>query len=65
MLLEAAIIAALFIQFPAAAFVWWDAKRRGLKQPVWYEMGIIMPVGGLLVFVYYVRNRQDLPRSGE
>lgn len=57
--------AVIFAQFPIAVLVHIDAKRLGLKNPHMYELGIIVPMGGLLVVPWYVSRRKDLPRADE
>ncbi|APX97969.1 hypothetical protein [Natronorubrum daqingense] len=54
---------ALFLQFPAAIVVHFDAKRLGLENPEMYELGIIVPMAGFLVIFYYASQRGSLPRA--
>jgi hypothetical protein len=55
----------IFLQLPISLLVRYDAKRLGLKQPVKYELGIIVPTAGFIVLLYYLANRRDLPEAEE
>lgn len=45
------------------SLVRYDAKRLGLKQPVKYELGIIVPTAGFVVLLYDLANHRDLPKA--
>ena len=59
------LVLVIFLQLPASLLVRYDAKRLGLKQPVKYELGIIVPTAGFIVLFYYLANRRDLPKVEE
>ena len=40
------------IQIPMALLVYIDARRLGLETPEQYDLGIILPAAGFLVFAY-------------
>ena len=49
-----ALLVGLFvIQIPMAVLVYIDARRLGLENPEQYDLGIILPAAGFLVFAYY------------
>lgn len=57
------LFAALAVQLPTGVLVYLDAKRLGLKDPEVYWLGVIVPVGGFVVILYYLLRRRDLPRK--
>jgi len=57
------LVLVIFLQLPISLIVRYDAKRLGLKQPVKYELGIIVPTAGFVVLLYYLANRRDLPKA--
>jgi len=57
------LVLAIFLQLPISLLVRYDAKRLGLKQPIKYELGIIVPTAGFIVLLYYLTNRRDLPKA--
>jgi hypothetical protein len=59
------LVLVIFLQLPISLLVRYDAKRLGLKQPVKYELGIIVPTAGFIVLLYYLANRRDLPKAEE
>lgn len=59
------LVLVIVLQLPVSLFVGYDAKRLGLKHPVKYELGIIVPTAGFIVFLYYLANRRDLPKVEE
>ncbi|SDK83244.1 hypothetical protein [Natronorubrum texcoconense] len=50
------------IQIPMAVLVYIDARRLGLENPEQYDLGIILPAAGFLVFAYYLSKRGSLAR---
>ncbi|AGB38818.1 hypothetical protein [Natronococcus occultus] len=50
-----------FLQIPTSAVVYFDAKKRKLKHPGWYELGVLVPLGGLGIVAAYLYKRRDLP----
>jgi len=46
-----------------AILVYIDARRLGLENPEQYDLGIILPAAGFLVFVYYVSKRGTLAQN--
>ncbi|WP_424014709.1 hypothetical protein ACOZ35_01395 [Halorubrum xinjiangense] len=59
------LVLLVFLQLPISLLVRYDAKRLGLKQPVKYELGIVVPTAGFVVLLYYLANRRDLPKAKE
>jgi len=57
------LVLAIFLQLPISLLVRYDAKRLDLKQPIKYELGIIVPTAGFIVLLYYLANRRDLPKA--
>ncbi|ELY55491.1 hypothetical protein C491_17307 [Natronococcus amylolyticus DSM 10524] len=56
------VLAAVFLlQIPASAVVYFDARKRKLKHPGRYELGVLVPLGGLGIIVAYVYKRRELP----
>jgi hypothetical protein len=55
----------VFLQLPVSLLVRYDAKRLGLKQPLKYELGIVVPTAGFVVLLYYLANRHELPKAEE
>lgn len=52
---------ALLVQIPLAILVAIDARRLDLENPTMYELGILVPMGGLAVVAAYLYNRNSLP----
>jgi hypothetical protein len=50
-----------FLQIPVSAVVYFDAKKRKLKHPGRYELGTLVPLGGLGIVVAYLYKRGELP----
>jgi len=58
-----AILSAVFVlQIALATFVWYDARRHSLERGSVYWCGTLVPLGGFLVFVIYVAQRDEEPR---
>lgn len=55
------LAAVFFLQIPASAVVYFDAKKRKLKHPMRYELGVLVPLGGLGIVVAYLYKRRELP----
>lgn len=55
------LAAAVFLQIPASAVIYFDAKKRKLKHPGRYELGVLVPVGGLGIVAAYLYKRRELP----
>ena len=49
-----------FLQIPTSAIVYFDAKKRQLKHPGRYELGVLVPLGGLGIVAAYLYKRRDL-----
>jgi len=54
---------ALGVQLPLGALAYVDARRLGLRDPVVYALGVIVPAGGFFVVLYYASNRRSLPKA--
>ncbi|OIB57186.1 hypothetical protein [Natrialba sp. SSL1] len=54
------LMAALLIQVPIALLVRFDARRQGFDNPEMYELGILVPMGGILVVPAYISKRRSL-----
>ena len=64
--LLAALAAFVGLQFPAAALVWLDARRRNLERPCLYPAAIAtVLLFGWLVLAAYIDRREQLPRADE
>ena len=64
--LLAALAAFVGLQFPAAALVWLDARRRNLERPYLYPAAIAtVLLFGWLVLAAYIDGREQLPRADE
>ncbi|ELY88288.1 hypothetical protein C483_16296 [Natrialba hulunbeirensis JCM 10989] len=59
------LMAALLIQVPIALLVRVDARRQGFDNPEMYELGILVPMGGILVVPAYISKRRSLSRSDD
>ncbi|MFC4543140.1 hypothetical protein ACFO5R_14515 [Halosolutus amylolyticus] len=59
------LVAVLAVQLPIAVLVAVDARRLGLANPERYELGILVPAGGLVVILVYLSRRRELPREAE
>jgi len=59
------LVALIFLQLPVSLIVRLDAKRLNLKQPVKYELGIVVPAAGFMVLIYYLSKRRELPKREE
>jgi len=57
------LVLLIFLQLPVSLLVRYDAKRLGLRQPVKYELGIVVPAAGFIVLFYYLADRRDLPKD--
>ncbi|MEY7849360.1 hypothetical protein AB7C87_09190 [Natrarchaeobius sp. A-rgal3] len=53
----------LVVQVPISILVYFDAKRRGLKNPTAYHLGVLVPAAGFVVVPVYLSRRDDLPRE--
>jgi len=64
-LVYAVLFLLLAVQIPMAVFVYVDARRRGIDRNTrdQYELGILVPSLGFLVFVHYLASRDGLPPS--
>ncbi|ELY95298.1 hypothetical protein C482_16673 [Natrialba chahannaoensis JCM 10990] len=59
------LTAALLIQIPIALLVRFDARRQGFDNPEMYELGILVPMGGILVVPAYISKRRSLSSTDE
>lgn len=59
--LPAALIAVLLVHLPIALWVAVDARRRTLRHPEAYWLGIVVPAAGFVVIPYYLSVRDSLP----
>lgn len=50
-----------FLQIPASAVIYFDARKRQLKHPERYELGVLVPLGGLGIVAAYLYKRRNLP----
>jgi len=57
----ALFVGALLAQLPIAVLVALDARRRNLRNPEMYWLGIVVPAAGFVVILYYVSARDSLP----
>lgn len=56
------LVLVICLQLSTSLLVRYDAKRLSLKQPLKYELGVIVPTPGFVVLLYYLANRRDLPK---
>jgi len=59
----AALIVGLAAQYPLGFAVYLDARRLGLRDPTVYGLGIVVPAAGFVVALYYLSERDTLPRA--
>lgn len=55
------LAAIFFLQIPTSAMVYLDAKKRKLKHAGRYELGVLVPLGGLGIAAAYLYKRRELP----
>lgn len=59
------LIAILVAQIPLGLLVYWDATRQDLAKSEEYGLAVIVPAGGLIVLLWYLQARSDLPQVPE
>lgn len=64
-LIAVLLVAVIAAQLPIGVVVYLDARRLGLENPERYWLAIIVPMGGLLVFLVYLSRRDRLPRAAD
>jgi hypothetical protein len=57
----ALLVGVLLAQLPIALWVAVDARRRNLRTPEMYWLGIVVPAAGFVVILYYFSARERLP----
>ena len=58
-----ALVVGLAAQYPLGFVVYLDARRLGLRDPAIYGLGIVVPAAGFVVALYYLSERDALPRA--
>jgi hypothetical protein len=58
-----ALMVGLTAQYPLGLVVYLDARRLGLRDPSTYGLGIVVPAAGFVVALYYLSERDTLPRA--
>jgi hypothetical protein len=61
----AAFVAFLGVQPSLAVLVYADARRLELKDPFVWVLGVVVPAAGIPVILYYLFNRNTLPKTAE
>lgn len=61
----AALVVGLAVQYPIALLIYLDARRRGLRDPGIYGLGIVVPAAGFVVALYYLSERDGLPTADD
>ncbi|WP_459888766.1 hypothetical protein [Halostagnicola bangensis] len=56
-------LGSLAIQYPAAAFVYFDSRRFDLEPMERYDVGVLMPAIGFVVLAYYLAKRRTFDRK--
>jgi len=60
-----AFVLFLAVQIPLLILVAIDARRLGLKDPLVWELGVLVPAAGIPVILYYLSERKHLPRNDD